>query len=64
MMPMTTVQAEESNKGALHLYENLGFCREKRLQKYYLNGSDAFRMFAQGYEEEIESIDLDFSSEW
>ena len=26
------------------LYEGLGFVRDKRLHKYYLNGNDAFRL--------------------
>ena len=26
------------------LYEKLGFLRDKRLQRYYLNGVDAFRL--------------------
>mmetsp|Transcript_5057 Transcript_5057/g.15161 ORF Transcript_5057/g.15161 Transcript_5057/m.15161 type:complete len:159 (-) Transcript_5057:1553-2029(-) len=38
------LEAEESNRGALRLYENLGFIRAKRLEKYYLNGSNAFRL--------------------
>lgn len=38
------LETEVSNKAALRLYENLGFLREKRLHKYYLNGSDAFRL--------------------
>mmetsp|Transcript_25355 Transcript_25355/g.100107 ORF Transcript_25355/g.100107 Transcript_25355/m.100107 type:complete len:191 (+) Transcript_25355:272-844(+) len=38
------LEAEESNRGALRLYGNLGFIRAKRLEKYYLNGSDAFRL--------------------
>ena len=38
--------------------------RQSPLHNWASNGADAFRMFAQGYEEEIESIDLDFSSEW
>lgn len=33
-----------SNKGALRLYGNLGFAKDKRLAKYYLNGGDAFRL--------------------
>ena len=32
------------NKGALRLYENLGFMREKRLVNYYMGGEDAFRL--------------------
>jgi|MDTB01.1.fsa_nt_gb peptide alpha-N-acetyltransferase len=38
------LEAEESNKGALALYEKLGFSREERFLKYYLNGSNAFRL--------------------
>lgn len=38
------LEAEVSNPGALRLYERLGFIRDKRLQRYYLNGSDAFRL--------------------
>ena len=33
-----------SNTGALNLYEKLGFYRDKRLLRYYLNGGDAFRL--------------------
>ncbi len=29
---------------SLKLYERLGFCREERLIRYYLNNSDAFRL--------------------
>jgi ribosomal protein S18 acetylase RimI-like enzyme len=29
---------------ALRLYEQLGFVRDKRLYRYYLNGVDAFRL--------------------
>ncbi|KNH06230.1 hypothetical protein XU18_2735 [Perkinsela sp. CCAP 1560/4] len=32
------------NLGALKLYENLGFIKEKRLIRYYMNGEDAFRL--------------------
>lgn len=39
-----SLEAEVTNKGALRLYENLGFIRASRLEKYYLNGSDAFRL--------------------
>lgn len=39
-----TLEAEVTNAGALRLYENLGFIRDKRLEKYYLNGNDAFRL--------------------
>eukprot|EP00899_Mesostigma_viride_P015564 jgi/Mesvir1/24008/Mv10754-RA.1 len=39
-----TLEAEVTNKGALALYQNLGFVRDKRLHRYYLNGVDAFRL--------------------
>lgn len=33
-----------TNSDALRLYSNLGFIREKRLFRYYLNGVDAYRL--------------------
>lgn len=38
------LEAEVTNSGALQLYQKLGFIRDKRLQRYYLNGNDAFRL--------------------
>lgn len=38
------LETEITNKGAIGLYENLGFLKDKRLHKYYLNGQDAFRL--------------------
>nr|CAH8841452.1 unnamed protein product [Trichobilharzia regenti] len=38
------LETEVTNKAALALYEQLGFCRDKRLLRYYLNGRDAFRL--------------------
>lgn len=38
------LETEIANKGAIRLYENLGFVRDERLVKYYLNGGDAFRL--------------------
>lgn len=38
------LEAETSNHAALNLYEHLGFLREKRLYRYYLNGVDAYRL--------------------
>ena len=38
------LEAEDTNSAALNLYEKLGFSRDKRLHKYYLAGSDAFRL--------------------
>ncbi|KAJ3160671.1 N-alpha-acetyltransferase 30 [Geranomyces michiganensis] len=38
------LETEETNTGALGMYERLGFVRDKRLSRYYLNGVDAFRL--------------------
>ncbi|KAJ2813698.1 N-alpha-acetyltransferase 30 [Coemansia furcata] len=38
------LEAETENAGALALYEALGFVRDKRLYRYYLGGTDAFRL--------------------
>lgn len=38
------LETEITNTAALRLYESLGFIREKRLPKYYLNGNDAYRL--------------------
>ncbi|KAJ7430693.1 acyl-CoA N-acyltransferase, partial [Mycena latifolia] len=37
------LETEYDNSAALSLYESLGFIREKRLYRFYLNGKDAFR---------------------
>nr|CAG4644003.1 EOG090X07BN [Lepidurus arcticus] len=38
------LETEITNVPALRLYENLGFVRDKRLFRYYLNGVDALRL--------------------
>lgn len=38
------LETELTNSGALSLYEKLGFTKDKRLCRYYLNGGDAFRL--------------------
>ncbi|OBA22937.1 acyl-CoA N-acyltransferase [Metschnikowia bicuspidata var. bicuspidata NRRL YB-4993] len=38
------LETEVDNLAALHLYELFGFLRTKRMHRYYLNGSDAFRL--------------------
>ncbi|CUM63666.1 uncharacterized protein PRCAT00001250001 [Priceomyces carsonii] len=38
------LETEVINKGALKLYESLGFLRTKRLYRYYLNTHDAYRL--------------------
>ncbi|KAL7412260.1 acyl-CoA N-acyltransferase [Mrakia frigida] len=38
------LETESDNDAALALYESLGFIREKRLYRFYLNGKDAYRL--------------------
>ena len=38
------LETEYDNTAALALYESLGFIREKRLYRFYMNGKDAFRL--------------------
>eukprot|EP00834_Sanchytrium_tribonematis_P004446 NODE_219_length_12440_cov_2.445588.p11 type:complete len:149 gc:universal NODE_219_length_12440_cov_2.445588:8509-8063(-) len=38
------LETELSNKGAMKLYTSFGFIRDKYLQRYYMNGSDAVRL--------------------
>ncbi|KAH8661663.1 acyl-CoA N-acyltransferase [Tricladium varicosporioides] len=38
------LETEESNIPAMKLYERLGFLRSKKLHRYYLNGSSAYRL--------------------
>lgn len=38
------LETEESNVPAMKLYERLGFIRSKKLHRYYLNGSSAYRL--------------------
>lgn len=38
------LETEADNLTALALYEGLGFIREKRLHRFYLNGKDSFRL--------------------
>ncbi|KAJ3492569.1 hypothetical protein NLJ89_g11206 [Agrocybe chaxingu] len=42
--PQIVLETEYDNFAALSLYESLGFIREKRLYRFYLNGKDAFRL--------------------
>ncbi|EDW50051.1 N-alpha-acetyltransferase 30 [Drosophila sechellia] len=41
---MVVLETELSNKPALALYQSLGFIRERRYLRYYLNGVDAFHL--------------------
>jgi len=41
---MISLETELTNKPALALYQSLGFIRERRLLRYYMNGVDAFRL--------------------
>ncbi|KAJ2960896.1 hypothetical protein NUW54_g14409 [Trametes sanguinea] len=43
-VPQVVLETEYDNSAALSLYESLGFIREKRLYRFYLNGKDAFRL--------------------
>nr|CAD7200619.1 unnamed protein product [Timema douglasi] len=43
-MLAVVLETEITNRPALRLYENLGFVRDKRLFRYYLNGVDALRL--------------------
>ncbi|KAJ2896293.1 hypothetical protein MKZ38_005695 [Zalerion maritima] len=38
------LETEETNIPAMRLYERLGFLRSKKLHRYYLNGSSAYRL--------------------
>ncbi|KDO32434.1 hypothetical protein SPRG_02910 [Saprolegnia parasitica CBS 223.65] len=38
------LETEITNVAAIRLYQNLGFVKDERLLKYYLNGVDAFRL--------------------
>ncbi|ETW79956.1 hypothetical protein HETIRDRAFT_243681, partial [Heterobasidion irregulare TC 32-1] len=38
------LETEYDNTAALALYASMGFVREKRLFRFYLNGKDAFRL--------------------
>lgn len=44
MRPQIVLETEATNASALRLYEALGFVRDKRLARYYLNGNDAYRL--------------------
>uniref|UniRef100_A0AC34RKR3 N-acetyltransferase domain-containing protein n=1 Tax=Panagrolaimus sp. JU765 TaxID=591449 RepID=A0AC34RKR3_9BILA len=53
------LETEVTNTKALALYSRLGFIRERRLLRYYLNGVDAFRLkllFADCWPEQSSSI--------
>jgi peptide alpha-N-acetyltransferase len=58
------LEAEATNAAALRLYEGLGFLRDKRLARYYLNGADAFRLKLrlprkeEGEEEEMREAEV------
>lgn len=52
------LETEESNIPAMRLYERLGFLRSKKLHRYYLNGSSAYRLVLL-----LKSIDPEYSPE-
>ena len=63
---------EENCEGGLEALSNYQYqfddkhdtFRKVPLHNAASNGSDAFRMFAQGFEEYIDSPELEFASEW
>ncbi|KAK9376145.1 acyl-CoA N-acyltransferase [Lipomyces chichibuensis] len=38
------LETEVDNESAIRLYERMGFIRSKRMHRYYMNASDAFRL--------------------
>ncbi|KAK9383758.1 acyl-CoA N-acyltransferase [Kockiozyma suomiensis] len=38
------LETEVDNEAAIKLYEGMGFLRSKRMHRYYMNASDAFRL--------------------
>ena len=38
------LETEADNAAALTFYSKMGFVREKRLHRFYLNGKDAYRL--------------------
>jgi peptide alpha-N-acetyltransferase len=38
------LETEVTNNAALKLYQKLGFVKEEKMSKYYLNGNDAYRL--------------------
>lgn len=44
LLKQIVLETEITNQPALNLYQNLGFVRDKRLFRYYLNGVDALRL--------------------
>ncbi|KAI8972577.1 acyl-CoA N-acyltransferase [Trametes punicea] len=53
------LETEYDNSAALSLYESLGFIREKRLYRFYLNGKDAFRLVLVVPPPELDDDDKD-----
>ncbi|KAH9856364.1 acyl-CoA N-acyltransferase [Lenzites betulinus] len=53
------LETEYDNSAALSLYESLGFIREKRLYRFYLNGKDAFRLVLVVPASDLEDEDKD-----
>ncbi|KAG0267345.1 hypothetical protein BG011_006762 [Mortierella polycephala] len=41
---MIVLETEYTNQSAIALYQQIGFIKDKRLYRYYLNGVDAFRL--------------------
>jgi len=56
------LETEFDNFAALSLYESLGFIREKRLFRFYLNGKDAFRLVLEMPAPEEDEVQNDKSN--
>ncbi|KAF9167345.1 N-alpha-acetyltransferase 30A [Mortierella sp. AD010] len=55
------LETEYTNQSAIALYLQMGFIKDKRLYRYYLNGVDAFRLklFCKPELEDTNSYDAD-----
>ncbi|KAF9573314.1 hypothetical protein EC968_008768 [Mortierella alpina] len=54
------LETEYTNQSAIALYQQMGFIKDKRLYRYYLNGIDAFRLklFCRPQADTIMDMDL------
>ena len=57
------LETEHDNAAALALYESLGFIREKRLHRFYLNGKDAFRLVLAVPDSDPDASDSPYASD-
>lgn len=57
------LETEETNIPAMRLYERLGFLRSKKLHRYYLNGSSAYRLVLLLKSIDPDSVPEDFDGQ-